>query len=84
MDIINIFNNIIIYSIPTYNIFPKISSDTPQLEKRNLEENKTIVNCLSAITSIDFIDYANLSIDYSEYKYLGIYPPFHKYEHKKN
>ena len=73
---------LLFFSIPTYNIFPKISSDTPQLEKRNLEE-KITENCLSAITSIEFIDYSNLTINYSEYKYLAIYRPFHKYEHKK-
>ena len=73
---------LLFFSIQTYNIFPKITSDTPQLQKRNLEE-KITENCLSAITSIEFIDYSNLTINYSEYKYLGIYQPFHKYEHKK-
>ena len=56
---------LLFYSIPTYNIFPKISSDTPQLEKRNLEENNTKnANYLSAIKSIDFIDYSNLTINH--------------------
>ena len=73
---------LLFFSIQTYNIFPKITSDTPQLQKRNLEE-KITENCLSAITSIEFIDYSNLTINYSEYKYLAIYRPFHKYEHKK-
>ncbi len=81
--ILLIFSTIIIFSILTYNIFPKISSDTSQF-KKNLEENTSIGNCLSAITSIDFIEYSNLIVNYSEYKYLVIYQPFHNKNIKNN
>ena len=72
------------YSIPTYMIFPPVSSDFPQTEnKRNLQEEITTDNCISAITSLEFIDYGGLTLNYSEIKVLGIYQPYHQYEHKK-
>ena len=81
--IILIFSSsLFFFSIPTYDIFPEIPSDSPQI-KRNLEENTTIENCISAISSIDFIDYINKEINKSEYNLLGIYQPYHKYEHKR-
>ena len=72
-------SSLFFFSIPTYKIFPEIPSDSPQFG-RNLE---TLDNCISAITSIDFVDYIGLSINYSDYNLLGIYQPLNKYEHKK-
>ena len=81
--IILIFSSsLFFFSIPTYDIFPEIPSDSPQIQ-RNLEENTTIDNCISAITSIDFIDYIGKEINESEYEILGIYRPFHQYEHNR-
>ena len=61
------------YSIPTYMIFPPVSSDFPQTEnKRNLQEEITTDNCISAITSLEFIDYGGLTLNYSEIKFINL------------
>ena len=82
--IILIFSSsLFFFSIPTYSIFPEIPSDSPLIE-RNLEENITkIDNCISAITSIEFIDYIGMTLNYSEYNLIGVYRPYYKYEHSK-
>ena len=82
--IILIFStSLFFFSIPAYKIFPEIPSDSPQLE-RNLEEEVTIEGCISAVTSIDFVDYAGIEINFSDYNLLGIYKPFNKYEHRRH